>query len=541
MKTFLEFLENRNKYVINEAFKEKDVEKAIDAIDKILKKHINGLLPLVGFVQISSNNKKLLSKQYMVCDKTNPENTSMFQINFDQSSSSVSAYSIDFFKDIDFLSTGNGKSNLTLYTLGTSIVFFLPIIWEVVNNHNYSLSQKEAIELGRKVFKNNNVKESMFWYGGASYRIIEGLSENIINDTFNLQIKEDEKEDIKKYKKQKQAVAHDAYIHRKDSPEAKDYYMQVDAEYKAVKNAIAGGAETWTELKLATKANVKVQLEIDKELQKIEDTLTKEKEEHEDPDTVFKKMQGYVKMVIKGLTPAVILCGAPGVGKTYRVKQLLKANGYNEGHNLWTIKGKCTPRMLYLALFDHKEKKDIVLIDDADSLVGPGAPEDCINILKAALDSTSDDDGRLVSYSVSGVLKDDEGMEIPKRFNYNGGVIVITNWNAGKLDTALRGRSYVQDIHFTTEEILEIIKKLMPGIDPQHLSPKSKMKAYEYLIDLAKNKSEMEISIRTFGLCAKIYESCDNDPDFGDEVAQLMIKEQMRLQSLRYKGKGGKY
>ena len=532
-KTFLEYLEERNKYVINEAFQEKDVEKACNAVDKVLKKHITGLLPLVGFVEVKEGDKLLLSKQYMVLDKKNPENTTMFQINFDKSSSSITAYSIDFFQDCNFLVQGKGKSALTLYTLGTSLVFFLPIIWEVINNKNYKLSEKEAIELGRKVFKNNDVKESVYWYGAAKYRIIEGLSDNVISETFKLKVNEDEKEDIKKYKKQKQVTAHDAYLHRKDSKEAKDYYEKVDAEYKAVKNAIAGGAESWEELKLATKTNVKVQLEIDDKINELQEKLEKEKEEHEDPDTVFQKMQGYVKMVIKGLTPAVILCGAPGVGKTYRVKQLLKANGYNEGHNLFTIKGKCTPRMLYLSMYDHKDKKDILLIDDADSLVGPGAPEDCINILKAALDSTSDDEGRLVSYSVSGPLKDDEGLEIPKRFYYNGGVIVITNWNAGKLDTALRGRSYIQDIHFSVKEILEIINKLMPAIDPAHLSPKSKMKAYEYLVDLAEKGSEMEISIRTFGLCAKIYESCNNDPDFGDEVAQMMIREQMKLQAQR--------
>ena len=94
----------------------------------------------------------------------------------------------------------------------------------------------------------------------------------------------------------------------------------------------------------------------------------------------------YGKMV--SLRPSVVLCGAPGVGKTYNVKKQLKAAGYNEGHNLCTIKGKCTPRVLYMTLMDYKDKNDIVLIDDADGLVGPGAPEDCINILKAALDST---------------------------------------------------------------------------------------------------------------------------------------------------------
>ena len=40
----------------------------------------------------------------------------------------------------------------------------------------------------------------------------------------------------------------------------------------------------------------------------------------------------------------------------------------------------------------------IIVIDDADALVGPKAPEIAINILKAALDSTADDEGRLVSF-----------------------------------------------------------------------------------------------------------------------------------------------
>ena len=176
-------------------------------------------------------------------------------------------------------------------------------------------------------------------------------------------------------------------------------------------------------------------------------------------------------MVIKGITPSVILCGAPGVGKTFKVRQELKNAGYNEGHNLCTIKGKCTPRVLYTTLMNYKKKGDIVVIDDADGLVGPKAPEDCINILKAALDSTGDEDGRLVSYGVAGVIRDDEGMELPKRFYYNGGCIVITNYNAGQLDTALRGRSFIQDIHFSVEEVLQIIKKLLPDLDPEHLSP----------------------------------------------------------------------
>ena len=259
---------------------------------------------------------------------------------------------------------------------------------------------------------------------------------------------------------------------------------------------------------------------------------TKLQEESEDPEMVFKKMEGYVKMVIKGINPSVILCGAPGVGKTFKVKKLLKENDYIEGQNLFTIKGKCTPRRLYLALYDYKDKGDILVIDDADSLVGPKAPEDCINILKGALDSTSEPEGRLISYGVAGKITDDDGNELPKRFYYNGSVIIITNYNAGSLDTALRGRSYIQDIHFTTEDVLKIIKGLLPDLNPEKLSIKNKLKAYDYLLELIKSKMDIEVSIRTFIICAMLFESIDDE-----ELAKSMIKEQMKLQADRIKNK----
>ena len=75
------------------------------------------------------------------------------------------------------------------------------------------------------------------------------------------------------------------------------------------------------EIELAISRNVNVstqptssEIEADKKI----------KETTEDPNITFKKMEGYVKMVTKGINPSVILCGAPGVGKTYRVKKILE-------------------------------------------------------------------------------------------------------------------------------------------------------------------------------------------------------------------------
>lgn len=543
MENFLNFLERRQK-LVTESFNNKDIDNAFEKIDAVLKKHIEGLIPLVGYVKIKQSDSEYMSKQYMIVSKKNPSNASLFQINFKQSGDDSNVFSIDFFKDMDILWTGKAKSNLTIYTMGSSIVYFLPIIWTVVNTGDYNLSEREALDLGRKIFKDEKIKEGLIYRGTLTYRVFENLSPNIINDVFELNISNtifnnqqtirEMEDDVRDYKNRKIKDLEYKRAHKNDSPEAKNAWKKAVEDIKDIDKAIRGGANTLQELKLALKHNLSVSMEIDKELEKAQKQF---EEERDDPEMVFKKMQKYVKMVIKGINPSVILCGAPGVGKTFNVKKQLKAAGFNEGHNLCTIKGKCTPRILYMTLMDYKDKGNIVLIDDADGLVGPGAPEDSINILKAALDSTSDDEGRLVSYGVSGTLKDDEGNPISKRFYYNGGIIVITNYQAGSLDTALRGRSFVQDIKFTTEELLDIIKKLMPAIDPEHLSPKSKIKAYDYLVELSNADADMEVSIRTFGICAKIFETANGDPDFTDEDAKSMIKEQMKLQSQRLKRK----
>lgn len=535
MNTFLNFLENRKQF-ITEGFNSKKIDKVIELIDNTLKKHINGLVPLVGYGKTKHGTTEYMSKQYMVVPKNDPVHSSLFQINFAQSKNNVDVYSIDFFDEMDLLFNGKAKSKLTLYTMGSSIVYFLPIIWTVVNSGNYNLSEKEAIRIGRGIY---GVKESYSYYVGAlEYKVFENLSDNVIYNTWELSINEVDAE-VRNFKQKKINDLKDAQAHKNDSLEAKDKWKKAVADIKDIDAAIRGGANTLGELKIALKHNVSVLAEIEgvtAELQK------KLEEEHEDPELVFKKMSKYVKMVIKGINPSVILCGAPGVGKTYNVKKQLKAAGYNEGHNLCTIKGKCTPRVLYMTLMDYKDKNDIVLIDDADGLVGPGAPEDCINILKAALDSTSDDEGRLVSYGVAGKFVDDEGNPIPKRFYYNGGIIVITNYQAGSLDSALRGRSFIQDIHFTKEDVLQRIKEIMPDIDKEHLSANSKIKAYDYLEELSNKDAEMEVSIRTFSICAKIFETAAGDSDFTDDDAKSMIKEQMKLQAQRSgRSKKGKY
>ena len=121
--------------------------------------------------------------------------------------------------------------------------------------------------------------------------------------------------------------------------------------------------------------------------------------------------------------------------------------------------------------------------------------------------------------------------------SFAGSVIVITNYSVGQLDTALRNRVFIQSLDFTTKQILERIKKIMPSIDPGKLSAKSKIQAYEYLTELDEKGADMEISIRSFASCAKVFQlGEDPDNDLSVDDVKEMIAEQMANLSRR----GGK-
>ena len=540
--SFLDFVKhkdmmNENVQWMNEAFKASQFGKAKGLLLTLFKKEITkGFVGYLGIYDLKVDGNDCQSSVYYVMDKSH-NNVAAFAINFLQSGESMVPYSVAIFKKDNaekFLwsrdNNASFKANLEIKMMGASIVYYIPVIANVINSGKFDISSEEAVKLGRKVYDTKN--ECISWdmyFGAQKYHIYEGISEDKVIEKFHLNLGH-------KYKK-----VGDAYQWVNETEledRKKEVYAKMKAntdpdvgkalykEYRQILNAIKGGATSIDDLECSVKKNVSVSSSIPgaAEAEKKIETAKS------DPKTAFKEMQMYVKMVIKGIQPAVILCGAPGVGKTYRIMQQLKAAGYTmTGDNV--IKGKCSPRQLYLTLYNNKSKGDIVVIDDADSLVGPRAPEDSINILKAALDSTADDDGRLVSYKVSGELKDDEGVPVPKSHYNKCGVIVITNYNVGQIDTALRNRAFTQSLDFSVKDLLGLVRDLMPKIEPNHLSMSSKAKAMNFLEKLVEDKEPIEVSIRSFITCSRIYENAENDEEL--KLCEKMIREQMRNQSLR--------
>lgn len=542
---FLDFVKKKQNTIsgynsINEAFKTSDLDKVHDLMLDIFRKKISPRVCKWDWLDTTIDDKAMRSFFFINLSG----NPLVWSLNYLVESKSSEVYSISFFNEkesYEILWGDETKHNaiLEISTLGTSIACFIPVICHVIKNKAFNLHKSTAEDVAAEIFNESLKNEyTIYTYGALNYTVYENLSEADKEDLFYLSTGHtqekfiDEVSQAQEYRWKKKKERDAAYDRMRETNSSidRENFERINAEYREIVSIVRGGAVTIDDIKMALAKNKTVVIET-------ESVPGSEREEElKSPKQAFKEMQVYVKTVMKGLQPGVILCGAPGIGKTYRVLQQLKAAGYEDGKNLDIIKGKCTPRQLYLSLFNYNNKGQIIVIDDADALVGPKAPEDCINMLKAALDSTSTDEGRKINYRVSGVITDDEGREVPKTCYYNGGVIVITNYSVGQLDTALRGRTFVQSLDFSNKQILELIKDIMPSLGKGQLTEKSKKKALAYLNELADEGAEMEISIRTFNTCARLFAVCEDELDMSDDDVKSMIREQMENQSLR----GGK-
>ena len=306
-------------------------------------------------------------------------------------------------------------------------------------------------------------------------------------------------------------------------------YQDLQAEYDELCAKIADARTT-------IRSNVSVAAVADKEIEEAQSFF--EEEERATPEERFDDMKNYIYNVIMGIRPLALLCGAPGVGKTFRVMQAVKGAGKEQNRDYKLLKGKCTPSALYTTLHDFKSEGQLIIMDDCDSVF---KDPDAVNLLKAAFDSS---DERWVTWGISSKIPmeteiaemcDDAVYDdvknrwyYPKEFLYEGGGIVITNYSAGQIDTAVRNRALICDLSFTTQEVLDLIRGLAPKIKSDTIPMSAKESALEYLQELADKKAPVELSIRSFTLCAGLFAS-----NASERSIKRMINEQMRLQFAR--------
>lgn len=133
--------------------------------------------------------------------------------------------------------------------------------------------------------------------------------------------------------------------------------------------------------------------------------------------------------VVDGSVRSLVVTGAPGVGKTYSIEQVLSAD---ESHKHEIVRGSISAVNLYMLAYRNRRAGQVVVLDDADSIF---TDEPALNLLKALCDSSVT---RHVSWMKESPVLIEQ--DIPKSFDYNGGFIFVSNLDFQKFVDAGRSR-----------------------------------------------------------------------------------------------------
>lgn len=243
----------------------------------------------------------------------------------------------------------------------------------------------------------------------------------------------------------------------------------------------------------------------------------------------FSILESMTHAVKRGDVRAMIVSGAPGVGKSFGVEKVL--SGYEllgslandpkfKGFEI--VKGTISPLGLYMKLHEYRHEKNILVFDDCDSIL---LDDTTLNILKAALDTSR---RRTISWGTNTRILEDN--DIPRSFDFQGGVIFITNINFSNIKSkklqdhleALESRCHYIDltIHSQREKMLRIRQIIKDGMLDSYDFTQDQHNELINFITSNQNKLR-ELSLRTIIKAADLMRSFG--PDRWQSVAEITL------------------
>jgi hypothetical protein len=207
-------------------------------------------------------------------------------------------------------------------------------------------------------------------------------------------------------------------------------------------------------------------------------------------------MRQTVKMVAEAVTPAAIITGPGGLGKTHEVTAALAEIGFHKHEDYHVVKGYSSPRGLYEALY--RNNGTLTVFDDCDSTF---SDRTAVEILKGALDSYSI---RTISWLVKAQKLNPA---TPDTFEFDGRVIFVSNMQLEQLSAPLRARCLVIDIQMTRDEIIARIREILPAI--KGFTAKEKALAFAFVVEWANRIRNL--NLRTIQMVLKIIRAHPKD------------------------------
>lgn len=238
-----------------------------------------------------------------------------------------------------------------------------------------------------------------------------------------------------------------------------------------------------------------------------------------DIEETYDSIEKYVVGTANGIYRSFVVSGPAGVGKTSAVTRMLDQHAPGRYK---VVAGHMTLIQLYGELYQHRSHGEIVVLDDIDNVF---SKVEGVNLLKAATDSIQQ---RRISYATSSHLLQAWG--IPKTFDYNGGIIVISNEtqrrrNGGKLGqhiSAVTDRMYVLSLgsNDKNEQYHQLCYQVIHHglLSNRGLNPDQERKVLDYI---GLNLDRLQrISLRT---ATKLADLVISEPNNWREMAKIGV------------------
>lgn len=233
---------------------------------------------------------------------------------------------------------------------------------------------------------------------------------------------------------------------------------------------------------------------------------------------MFAGIQRYLQHIIDKRANALILCGPPGMSKTYTTRRTFHFKGMKPRKDYVIEKGSTLGlTSTYSLLYENRNR--ILVLDDFDT---PLMDPDTVNLLKAITDSYT---RRIVSlprekvYGQGGAGEGEVVIKAPDKFEFKGQIIIITNLRKEQIDPALLSRAPAYEVNFDTKKILDSLTDLMKYINP-HIEMKYKKEVYEYIIKLYANDPNIILNYRAF---QSAVDARYGNPEGWKEMLQIIV------------------
>jgi len=174
---------------------------------------------------------------------------------------------------------------------------------------------------------------------------------------------------------------------------------------------------------------------------RLDDEIAKITKDSKELELLYQTPNNYIKMVAEKYARGFLLYGESSLGKSHRVKSVLKELGLKD---YVFVSGHITPMKFYEKLYQARDS--LVIFDDVDIL----GNLIILNMIKASLNENS---GNVVEYHTT------KKMDIPSSFIFNGQVIMLLNDIPKRNEhlKAIESRVLKYHLKFSREEILKII------------------------------------------------------------------------------------